>query len=77
MKQAGESASSQAPRAADLVWIFFLAHAFVWAPNLLLDRVFCHGKMTRHIPSLVLIEAVSLFFFAAKAAQLFRRSRRP
>lgn len=75
MKHSSERAP--VPTAADFVWIFLLAHAFVWAPNLVIDRLFCHGKMTRHLPSLALIEAVSIFFFAAKAIQTVRRAGQP
>ena len=77
MKDGAQREAGEPCGPADFVWIFLLAHAFVWLPNLVIDRLFCHGKMIRHLPSLLLIEAVSLFFFAAKSVQIAKAMKRP
>ena len=50
-----------------------LGHIFVWTPFALLDYFFCHGKMFKDGPSMLLVELVAMTFVAAKLKQNWQK----
>ena len=53
-----------------LLWLLVTSHSFVWGPCVVIDFLFCEGKMLKDLPSLALIEIVSILFLVAKHRQL-------
>jgi len=47
-----------------------MAHVFVWGPCVVMDVLFCKGKMLRDPFSLLIIEVVSMLFVMAKIRQI-------
>ncbi|MBI4430376.1 MAG: hypothetical protein HY587_01520 [Candidatus Omnitrophica bacterium] len=52
------------------LWLLAVSHGLVWGPCLVIDFLFCKGKMLKDPFSLAIIETVSIVFLTAKHTQL-------